>query len=359
MENNIEVLTGKKLRTIREWMDVPGNFEPGPKNSITDVDSVKVGHFTQFEGDDIRTGITIISPHDHDPFKKRCPCATATGNGFGKLAGTQQVDELGELESLIGLTNTLSVGAVMEGIVNHHMGNTSAKDLRSINVIVGETNDGYLNDIRKMSIRPHHVEEAIKNLSPEVEQGAVGAGTGTVCFGYKGGIGTSSRIIPGQLIKEDKDYVIGALVQSNYGGNLTIYGQKIPRNPVPQLRNDGSCMIIVATDAPVDSRQLKRFAQRGLLGLVNTGSYMSHGSGDFAISFSNHPSNLRAFDNNSKRTVEVLSDNQLSPFFEAVVEAVTEALYNSLTMSQSITGYHGHSVEGFNPEVYKELLLLR
>jgi len=349
----------RPLKPIRQWMYIPGKYNPGPKNSITDVTDVTVGHCTVFQGDDVRTGVTIIKPHEKDPFVYRCPCAVDTGNGFGKMTGTQQIEELGELESLIGLTNTLAVAPVMQGILDYHIENTSPKELRSINIVVGETNDGHLNDIRKSSINPGHVREAIANLSAQVEEGAVGAGTGTVCFGFKGGIGTSSRIVPGESIKENRDFTVGVLVQSNYGGNLTIYGHSIEKNPVPKLNDKGSCMIIVATDAPVDTRQLRRFAKRGLLGLVNTGSYMSHGSGDFCLAFSNYQDNLRHFQNNNTRSIEVLSDAQLSPFFNAIVEAATEALYNSMTMARTTKGYDGNLCEGINLEDYEDILPLK
>lgn len=341
-----------KTKPIRDLIDIPGEYKTGPRNSITDVKGVSVGHFTLRDGKDINTGITIIKPHEKEPFLWKCPCSVAVGNGFGKLTGIAQIEELGELESLIGLTNTLSVSPVMQGILDYHLENTTQESLRSINIVVGETNDGYLNDIRQCAIKTHHVKEAIKSLSEDVEEGAVGAGTGTVCFGYKGGIGTASRIIPGNAIKENMDYTVGVLVQSNYGGNLSIYGHDIKRSPIKKLNDKGSCMIILATDAPVDARQLKRFAKRGLLGLVHTGSYMSHGSGDFCIAFSNHENNLRYFEDNNMRTIQVLADGQLSPFFNAIVEAATEALYNSLTMSESLEGFCGHYVEGLDLEIF-------
>lgn len=342
----------KKIKPIREWMNIIDRYKTGLKNSITDVKGVSAGHFTLREGNDINTGITIIKPHEKEPFLWKCPCSVAVGNGFGKLTGIAQIEELGELESLIGLTNTLSVAPVMQGILDYHLKNTSRESLMSINIVVGETNDGYLNDIRQCAIKPHHVKEAIKSLSEDVKQGAVGAGTGTVCFGYKGGIGTASRIIPGDSIKEGKDYTVGVLVQSNYGGHLSIYGHEIERNPVKKLNDKGSCMIILATDAPVDARQLKRFAKRGLLGLVRTGSYMGHGSGDFCIAFSNNANNLRHHEDNNMRTIQVLADGQLSPFFDAIVEASTEALYNSLTMSESLEGFCGNYAEGLDLETF-------
>lgn len=342
----------KKFKRIREWISIPGNYMPGKRNSITDVENVKVGHYTLHESNDIHTGITIIKPHNKNVYLYKTPCAVAVGNGFGKLTGISQIEELGELESLMGLTNTLSVPQVMQGILDYHIKTTDNEELKSINIVVGETNDSYLNDIRKCVLTPSNVSQAINSLSENFLEGAVGAGSGTVCFGYKGGIGTSSRVIPGELIKENRDYTIGVLVQSNYGGNFSVYGKRIEKNPNKILNDKGSCMIVVATDAPLDSRQLKRIAKRALLGLVNTGSYMSHGSGDFCIAFSNYEKNLRYHKDTTLRSTDILSDVQLSPIFNAVVEAATEALYNSLTMSEDINGTNEHFVSGFDMEEY-------
>jgi len=310
-------------------MHIPGNFNPGTRNSITDVAGVTVGQFT-VKADDVCTGVTIISPASGDVFTRPIPAAVAVGNGFGKLAGALQVEELGEIESLIGLTNTLSVAAVLQGLINYHAPKMPA-GRESINIVVGETNDSRLNDIRGCHITPAHVAQAIDALSQDVEEGSVGAGAGTVCFGYKGGIGTASRVVTGEASGEDRDYTIGVLVQSNYGGNLAVYGKPIA-SPAPPSQ-DGSCMIVVLTDAPLSPMQLKRVAKRGLIGMTNTGSYMSHGSGDFVIAASNYEGNRRD-DSKRGRSYYFLSDAQLNSFFEATVEAVQEALYNSLAMAE-------------------------
>jgi len=339
----------KQFKRIRDWMDVPGRFNPGALNSITDVPGVTCAHVTLNNNAEILTGLTLISPCDGDVFLNPLPAAVAVGNGFGKLAGALQVEEMGTLESLIGLTNTLSVGAVMQGLVEYHASNLPP-DYNSINVIVGETNDSLLNDIRGGHVKPGHVAEAVSLLSKGVAEGSVGAGAGTVCFGYKGGIGTASRVIPKVITEEDTDFTIGALVQSNYGGRLNIYGRRIPK-PEKQYEADknpenGSCMIIVMTDAPLSSRQLKRLAKRGLIGMTNTGSIMSSGSGDFCIAASNCPKN-RLRRERRGQDFYYLSDTQLNPFFEACADAVQEALYNSLTMA-ACAARGGNYYQGLN-----------
>jgi len=332
------------FKRIREWIEIPGNYRPGIRNAITDVEGVTVGQVT-VKAKEVCTGVTIISPVADDVFTRPIPAAVAVGNGFGKLAGALQVEELGEIESLIGLTNTLSVAAVLQGLVNYHAPKMP-EGRNSINIIVGETNDSRLNDIRGCHITPHHVTEAIAALSKDVEEGGVGAGAGTVCFGFKGGIGTASRIITGKISGEGRDYTIGAIVQSNYGGNLTVYGKPIS-NP-QKASQDGSCMIVVLTDAPLSPLQLKRMAKRGLIGMTHTGSFMSHGSGDFVIAASNYEGN-RGHDNTQKqgRSYYFLNDSQLNPFFEATVEVVQEALYNSLTMANGMER-DGALYPGFN-----------
>lgn len=336
-------------RRIRDWMPIPDRYQPGPRNTISDVPGVQVGHHTLIEGQDIRTGVTVVRPHAGDPFQLRCPCAVSTGNGYGKLAGSEQIDELGELESLIGLTNTLSVAQVLQGILEYHLAQLPA--IRSINVVVGETNDGFLNDIRACRIRPQHALAAIQACSAEVAEGAVGAGCGTVCFGYKGGIGSASRCIPASVSGEERPYHIGALVQSNYGGQLNLYGRPLPSGQPQNVAPAGSCMIVLACDAPLEARQLRRLARRGILGLAYTGSCLRHGSGDFCIAFSNHAANLRRWDQRRTRRVEVLCDEQLDPFFEAAVEAVREAVYNSLCMASAMSGVAGHAVAALDVPV--------
>jgi len=335
-------------------MNIPGRFCPGYLNSITDVPNVTASHVTLIDSSTARTGLTLISPTETDIFQNPIPAAVAVGNGFGKLAGAMQIEELGELESLMALTNTLSVSAVMQGLIEHHAPELP-KDYNSINVLVGETNDSRLNDIRALHVKPYHVKQAIGLLSKDVAEGAVGAGAGTVCFGFKGGIGTSSRVITKDITNETNDYTIGALVQSNYGGNLTVYGYKIPKS-IPKLSQDGSCMIIILTDAPLSSRQLKRLAKRGLIGMTNTGSYMGHGSGDFAIAASNNTKNRRNRES-CGREYYYLADSQLNPFFEACADAVQEALYNSMTMAAGAE-YAGNIYPNFNPADYADILPL-
>ena len=343
-------------KRIRDWMDIPSRFFPGEKNSIADVTGVTVGHCTLTEGKAC-TGVTVISPHAGDPYRFPTPCAVYVGNGFGKLAGSVQVEELGVLESLIGLTNTFSVAQVLQGILEHQVKNLTDQDW-SMNVLVGETNDGGLNDLRAFFVKPEHVARAISALSETVEEGCVGAGTGTRCFGFKGGIGTASRVVLGKTVGEREDYTVGALVQSNFGGNLNIYGHALPLKPVAERPMPGSCMVIVATDAPLDARQLKRVAKRGIVGLNNTGSYLSHSSGDFCVAFSNCEKNLFDRHDRHKRAFLCLSDEQLEPLFEATAEAVREAVYNSLTMAV-ITEKNGVTAKAFDIVEYADILPLK
>lgn len=326
-------MVGPERRRIREWMEIPGRFAPGQRNAITDVAGVTCAHVT-VKGDGVNTGLTLISPVTDDIFARPVPGAVAVGNGFGKLTGALQTEELGEIESLIGLTNTLSVAAVLQGLVDYHAPKLP-EGYNSINVLVGETNDGSLNDIRGCHIKPAHVAEAITKLGTEVQEGGVGAGAGTVCFGYKGGIGTASRVIPGIYTGEDEDYTIGVLVQSNYGGNLNIYGRQAPLKELKPVKSaeNGSCMIVVATDAPMSSRQLKRLAKRALIGMTATGSVMYNGSGDFAVAFSCFENNRR-YRVNKGQDYYFLSDVQLNHFFEGCADCAQEALYNSLTMAE-------------------------
>ncbi len=337
----------KQMKRIREWMQIPGQFQPGVRNSITDVDGVLVGHCTLHGAQGIHTGITVIRPHTGDVFAQKTPAAVHCANGFGKMVGAMQVEELGEIESLIGLTNTLSVAQVLQGLLEYHVP-LLPPEQKSINIVVGETNDAVLNDIRHFSVRPEHVREAIEACSAEVLEGAVGAGAGTRCFGFKGGIGTSSRLVSVEGGDGAHTYTIGALVQTNYGGSLNIYGRRIPSSEPRPEDAKGSCMVVVATDAPMEGRQLKRLAKRAVIGLTNTGSYIQHGSGEFIIAFSNCPDNLRRTDETqlSKRTV--MAEEQMDPFFEAVAEAVQEAVYNSLTMACDMQCADGRVIKGFD-----------
>lgn len=321
----------------------PGVFTPGPLNAITDVDGVRVGHVTLATGDTIRTGVTAIVPHGGNLFQDKVPGAVFVGNAFGKLAGSTQVDELGTIETPIVLTNTLSVGAAVEGVVRWTIAQTGNGNVRSVNALVGETNDSGLNDIRALAVRPDHVVEAIGMArGGAVAEGSVGAGTGTQAFGWKGGIGTSSRRLTAAL----GGYTVGVLVQSNYGGVLTMGGAPVGRelgryayapNPRGHDAGDGSCMIVVATDAPLDARDLKRLAARAVFGLARTGSSYSNGSGDFAIAFSTHPSLRTTFGADAPATRTVLPTDGVSPLFQAALEATEEAVYNSLLRATTTT----------------------
>ena len=327
------VRVGAKPRA-RDLGIAPGILSPGKLNAITDVEGVKVGHVTLIEGKDIRTGVTAILPHTGNLFAEKVPAAIYLGNGFGKLMGYTQVEELGNIETPILLTNTLNVGIVVDGVIEYMLGLPGNENVRSINPVVGETNDGWLNDIRSRPIRQHHVREAIeKAASGPVAEGSVGAGTGTRCFGFKGGIGTSSR----RLSKSQGGYTVGVLVQTNFGGILTINGAPVGRELAAEVtgnKGGGSCMIVVATDAPILSRNLKRLAKRAILGLARTGSVMSNSSGDYVIAFST-----------AKRRIESVPNGEMTPLFQAVVEATEEAVYNSLFKATSIIGRDNHSCE--------------
>jgi D-aminopeptidase len=327
----------------------------GPLNAITDVAGVEVGHTTIIRGDDIRTGVTAVLPHSGNLYRDKVPGAIFVGNGFGKLAGSTQVEEMGEIETPILLTSTTSVPRAADSLISYMLALPGNEDVVSINPVVGETNDGYLNDIRGRHITPEDVFTAIKNAkSGPVEEGTVGAGTGTVAFGWKGGIGTSSRRLPRKL----GGYTVGVLVQTNFGGVLTIngspVGQKLGqyylRKELQQQgsgtdRGNGSCMIVVATDAPLDSRNLKRLAARALLGMARTGSAASNGSGDYAIAFSTAAqTRIRTEEGTWTRQVEVMANDAMSPLFLASIEATEEAIYNSMFRATTTTG-HGHTVE--------------
>ena len=336
-------------KTLREWGFATGIFETGPNNAITDVPGVTVGHVTCIEGDSIRTGVTAIVPHQGNIFRNKVPAAIYVGNGFGKLAGVTQVRELGNIETPIVLTNTLSVAAGIEGLVRYTLAQPGNEHVRSVNAVVGETNDGGLNKIQQMHITPQMVIQAINRAhGGPVEQGCVGAGTGTVCFGFKGGIGTSSRRLPQSL----GGYTIGVLAQTNYGGILEIDGVQVGQRLgkfayADHVRKDqdvdGSCMMVVVTDAPLDARNLERVAKRAMMGLAKTGGIASNGSGDYVIALSVAPQNLIPVD--AKRlTTTVLANDEMSPLFAATIEATAEALWNSLFMAQSMTGYRGKPV---------------
>ncbi|HUI55970.1 MAG TPA: P1 family peptidase [Bryobacteraceae bacterium] len=317
----------------------PGVFSPGPLNAITDVAGVKVGHVTLVEGDTVRTGVTAIVPADGNLFQEKVPGAVFVGNAFGKLAGSTQVEELGTIETPIVLTNTLNVGTAMEGVIAYTLAQPGNERVASVNALVGETNDGGLNDIRGMHVRREQVAEAIRNAKGgPVEEGSVGAGTGTICFGWKGGIGTASRT------GQNGGYTVGVLVQTNFGGHLTMGGVPVGRElarPAGAAGGDGSCMIVVATDAPLTAKDLKRLAARAVFGLARTGSSYSNGSGDFAIAFSTAASVRVRPTGNRPAAYEALPTDAVSPLFEMALEATEEAVYNSLLRATTVRSKFG------------------
>jgi D-aminopeptidase len=334
-------------KRVRELGIPPGILPVGQWNAITDVAGVKAGHVTLIEDDDVRTGVTAILPHAGNLFQEKVPAGIVVGNGFGKLMGFTQVEELGEIETPIVLTNTLALPRAVEAIIDWTLAQKGNEEVRSVNPVVGETNDGILNNIRKMAVTKEHVIQAIDAaFSGPVAEGCVGAGTGTICFGWKGGIGTSSRLLP--LIGKLGGYTVGALVQTNFGGVLQIdgipvgkkLGQYYLKEDLENNSADGSVVIVLATDAPLSDRNLKRLAKRGLAGLARTGASMSNGSGDYAIAFSTAEEVCRTSERRSKVWAypEVPNDS-MSPLFQAAIEATEEAIYNSLCMAETMTGY--------------------
>ncbi len=333
----------------REAGVVIGTLPTGPRNAITDVAGVGVGHATLEQGTRLHTGVTVIAPHTGNLYRQRVPAAIVVGNGFGKLAGITQVQELGELETPIFLTGTLSTWKVADAAVDWLLRQPGMEQVRSINPVVGETNDGYLSDIRARPLTPALVEQALAGVSRDaVQEGTVGAGAGTVAFGWKGGIGTSSRRLP----ERDGGYTVGVLVQSNFGGELTIAGTPVWKalpDPAAYARNlgapppstgDGSIMMVVATDAPLDAHQLQRLARRALVGLARTGSVMSNGSGDYVIAFSTAKDNLRDPGQNAQ-PARSLAGEAMSPLFQAGAEATEEAILNSLFKAETVRGHRG------------------
>ena len=356
----------------------PGVFTPGPLNAITDVAGVRVGQVTVIAGDSVRTGLTAILQHADNPFFERVPAALHVGNGFGKLLGVTQLTELGELETPILLTCTLCVWRAADAMVDWLLGRPGMQNVQSINPVVGETNDGTLNAIRSRPIRAEHVRQALEQAqSGPVEEGAVGAGAGTVAFGFKGGIGTSSRVIPASL----GGYSIGVLVQSNFGGVLQVLGAPVGkeldryafRNDVgrgrggggPDENGDGSIMMVVATDAPLSDRNLKRIAARAIMGLSRTGSSASNGSGDYVLAFSTSPMVRRRVvqggggggggASSPVRPVEDLGNDAMSALFQGVVEATEEAIYNSLFKATTVTS-RGRTIEALPLDRLREIL---
>jgi D-aminopeptidase len=343
-----------------------GILPTGPLNAITDVGGVEVGQTTIIRGDNIRTGVTAVLPHSGNLYREKVPGAIFVGNGFGKLAGSTQVDEMGDIEAPILLTSTTSVPRVVDAVISYMLALPGNEDVLSINPVVGETNDGFLNDIRGRHVAPNDVFAAVTHAKGgPVEEGDVGAGTGTVVFGWKGGIGTSSRRLPTNI----GGYMVGVLVQTNFGGVLTIAGAPVGRELGQYYlrkelgepgsgkdKADGSCMIVVATDAPLDARNLKRLAARALLGVARTGSSASNGSGDYAIAFSTAAQvRIHTSDKAFARTVEVLTNDAMSPLFLAAIEATEEAVYNSMFKATTMTG-NGHTVEALPIEKTAEIL---
>lgn len=344
--------------TLRDYGVKIGVMKTGKNNAITDVPGVKVGHKTLISGEDIRTGVTAIVPHEGNLFRKKVPAAIFVGNGFGKLAGYTQVKELGNIETPVVLTNTMSVAAALDALITYTLAQEGNGTIGSVNGIVGETNDGGLNDIRARVVKPADVLEAIASAkSGIVEQGGVGAGTGTICFGFKGGIGTSSRVLPKSL----GGYTVGVLVQTNYGGVLEVAGV-----PVGQMLNnysyrnnimqdaDGSCMIVVITDAPLTSRNLERVAKRAFMGLAKSGGIASNGSGDYIIAMSVAKENLLDESSDFYMPKELQND-AVSPVFMATIEATEEALINSLVAAKTMKGYKGKVVEELPKEIIKRI----
>jgi D-aminopeptidase len=362
-------LAAEERPRIRDIGVRPGVLPTGKWNAITDVAGVRVGHRTIVEGDSIRTGVTAILPHGGNLFQKKVPAAVFVGNGFGKAAGFLQVRELGNIETPIVLTNTLSVGTAIESVLGWTLARPGNEQVRSVNAVVGETNDGYLNDIRARRVTSKDVvaaiEAALAAPPGPVPEGSVGAGTGTSALGWKGGIGTSSRVLPARL----GGYTVGALVQSNFGGILTIDGARVGEllgrydfqdaveGPGAGPAGAGSCMVVIATDAPLSASNLERVARRAVLGLARTGSYMGNGSGDFVIAFSTR--NLEEHGPAKPvRQVEELENDYVSPIFLAAVESVEEAIDNSLLKATTVTG-NGHTVEAIPIDRLKQVLAQR
>lgn len=377
--STIQAQTVENRPRVREIGLKIGVLPTGTLNSITDVAGVKIGHSTIIRGENVRTGVTAIVPHGGNLFREKVPGAVFVGNGFGKLAGSTQVNELGEIETPILLTSTLSVPKTADFLIDYMLALPGNEDVRSINPLVAETNDGYLNDIRGRHITREDVFAALKNAQAgKVEEGSVGAGTGTIAFGFKGGIGTSSRKIPDVL----GGYTVGVLVQTNFGGVLTIDGAPIGvelgryylRNLVEGKEKtsaenyqkktdtndlaDGSIIMVVATDAPLDARQLKRLAARTMIGMGRTGGTASNGSGDYAIAFSTAPEvRIKPLASEKDlREVKLLSNDAMSPLFMAVIEATEEAILNSMFRAATMTGVEKHRIEALPIDKVTEIL---
>lgn len=353
--------TAAERPRVREFGIKIGVLPTGPLNAITDVKGVKVGHVTLIRGQSVRTGVTAILPHGGNIYQDKVPAAVVVANGYGKLTGTTQIEELGQLETPIVLTNTLSVPTASSALITYTLGLKGNESVVSVNPVVGETNDSMLNDIRLRRVTEEHVLNAIHTAAEgPVQEGSVGAGTGTSCFGFKGGIGTASRMLP----EKSGGYTIGILVQSNHGGHLRIPGLTIGddlsaylRTPAEKSYPQGSCMVIVATDAPLDSRNLKRLAKRALLGIARGGGYNSNSSGDYAVAFSTAGKNR--IPHRSREPIltgEFLSNSAASPLFKAAAEATEEAILNSMFQSPAMSGRDGNRLLSIPLEKIKSLM---
>jgi len=359
----VALMASEERPRVREFGIKIGIMEPGKWNTITDVMGVKVGHVTLIEGDNVRTGVTAILPHDGNIYQEMVPGAMYVANGYGKLMGYTQVEELGVIETPIILTNTLNVPTAANGLITYTLDLPGNESVGSVNAVVGETNDGYLNDIRGRHVKEEHIIEAIMEAeSGPVEEGCVGAGTGTQCFRWKGGIGTASRKLP----ESRGGYTVGVLVQTNFGGILQINGYPVGvklgqysfQRDV-EIGGDGSCMIVCATDAPLDSRNLKRLAKRALLGIPRTGGYYSNGSGDYCIAFST-AGEVRVSRDSEERTqkIELLRNGHMSALFLAAAEASEEAILNSMFKATPMEGYRGHKVDALPLDKVREIMKL-
>jgi D-aminopeptidase len=357
------LMASEERPRVREFGIKIGIMEPGKWNAITDVLGVKVGHVTLIRDNNVRTGVTAILPFDGNIYQEMVPGAIYVANGYGKLMGYTQVEELGVIETPIILTNTLSVPTAANGLITYTLALAGNESVGSVNSVVGETNDGYLNDIRGRHVKEEHVIEAIKKAkSGSVEEGCVGAGTGTQCFRWKGGIGTASRKLPDSR----GGYTVGVLVQTNFGGVFQINGHPVGvklgqysfQRDI-EIGDNGSCMIVCATDAPLDSRNLKRLAKRALLGIPRTGGYYSNGSGDYCIVFSTAQEVRVPRDSEEKtQKIEVLRNRHMSALFLAAAEASEEAILNSMFKATPMEGYKGHKVDALPLDKVREIMKL-
>lgn len=357
----IQPLFSQVKKRPRE-MDIQiGVMQPGKHNAITDVPGVMVGQVTLIKGDSVRTGVTAILPHGGNLFQQKVPAAIYVGNGFGKLAGVTQVKELGNIESPIILTNTLGVATAMNAVITYTLSQKGNENVQSVNAVVGETNDGYLNDIRGRHVKESDVLNAINNAKAgPVQEGNAGAGTGTICFNFKGGIGTASRKLPASL----GGFTVGVLVQTNFGGVLTVDGVPVGEEMKKYAfadeltaKADGSCMMVVATDAPLDARNLERLAKRAFMGLARTGGIASNGSGDYVIAFSTDTALRIPFNGQPFLNQRLLSNDAVTPLFMASIEATEEAIINSMFAAETMKGRGAKGVEALPIEELKKIFL--